>query len=505
MSANNSAGENSPRLAEERAEQARWQPRKQGPGTAPFERLVETEFLAPEAQADAASARLRKMLGFAAVHVPYYRDLFARLKLSPHDIAKPEDLLRFSELTKTIIHAEGARLRAGNLPKGEKLLGSHTSSGSTGGPTAVHLTESAAFFRLLLTQRQLRWYRFDPMGSMAWIRKATEMCLPDGHPLPEGETSRGAGWPGLAKYFETGPFLGFAASNPTEQKVEWLERYRPNFVTAHLGYIEHLAYAFQERPKLPGLRGLRPMGAPLTPGMQARIEGTFGVPVHISFGLDEIGWAATRCREGGRYHVHTEHCLVEIVDEQSRPCRPGEFGRMLITTLTNAAMPLLRYVTDDVAEAVAGSCPCGRTLPAFGAVIGRHSQMAALPAGTWELANALRGAMERLPPDLSRPLREYQVRQSAAGDFELRLVLAGPLAPGFREHVTEVWQKALANHPRSNRPEPNLSISEVESIALAPSGKFFHFVSELAPAGEAKDRPQEMPPADPGLASELLE
>ncbi len=467
-------------LAEERAEQARWKPRKKGAAAAAFERLVETEFLAPDAQAAAESARLGKMLGFAAAHVPYYRGLFARLKLSPDNIARPEDLPRLPELTKTVIHAEGVRLRAEKLPRGEKLLGWHTSSGSTGAPTAVYLTDTVAFFRLLFSQRQLRWYRFDPMGTMAWIRKATEMRLPDGRELPIGETFRRDTWLRFESYFETGPFLGFAASNPTAKKVEWLERWRPNYVTAHLGHIEHLAYAFQDRPKLRGLRGLCPMGAPLTAGMRARIENTFGVPLHISYGLDEIGWVATRCSEGGRYHVHSEYCLVEIVDEQGRPCRPGEYGRILITTLTNAAMPLVRYVTDDVAQALDGPCPCGRTLPAFGEVIGRHSHMANLPPGTLDLANALRGAMERLAPDLSRPLRKYQVRQTAAGDFELRVVLAGPLTPGFREHVMEVWRGALAAHEVKGMCEPTLAVREVESIALAPSGKFFHFVSECA-------------------------
>ena len=491
------------RLAEERAEQARWRPRKPAGEMAMFDRLVHNEFLPADRQAEGLAARLRGIIEFAAANVPYYRDLFARLKLAPSDIARPEDLPRLPELTKAIIQTEGKRILAARLPAGENLAGAHTSSGSTGAPTAVYLTESTGFMRLLLTQRQLRWYRFDPLGSMAWIRKATEMRSSDGRPLPESETFHSAGWPGLAAYFETGPFLGFAASNPTEKKVEWLEKHCPNYVTAHLGYIEHLAFAFEDRPKLPGLQGLRPMGAPLTPGMRARIEGTFGVPVHISFGLDEIGWVATRCTEGGHYHVHTEHCLVEIVDESGAPCRPGEFGRMLITTLSNAAMPLIRYATDDVAQALGSPCPCGRTLPVFGDVIGRYSQMANLPAGTLDFANALRGAMEGLAPPLSRPVREYQVGQDAAGDFELRVKCVGALAPGFHEHVMEIWRRALAARQTMGTPDPSLSIREVESIALAPSGKFFHFVSDFA--GSSADRSPDDVSAGPASHLESLE
>lgn len=503
MAATGSHAQNE-RLAEERAEQARWRPRKPSDEMAVFDRLVDNEFLAPEHQTETVAAHLRRMIDFAAANVPYYRDLFARLKLSPADIAGTEDLPRIPELSKTVIQNEGKRMLAARLPAGEKIIGTHTSSGSTGTPTAVYLTDSAGFMRLLLTQRQLRWYRFDSMLTFAWIRMGKDMRVPpDGLPLADGETLRELSWPGLGQFFETGPFLGYAKSNPTERKVRWLEEHRPDYLLAATTVLEHLAFALQDRPKLPGLRALRAVSEPLTPGMRARIEGTFGVPVHMSFGLDEIGWAATRCTEGGRYHVHTEHCLVEIVDESGAPCRPGEFGRMLITTLSNAAMPLIRYVTDDVAQALDGPCPCGRTLPAFGDVIGRYSQMANLPAGTLALANALRGAMERLAPPLSRPVREYQVRQDAARDFELRVKCVGALAPGFREHVTEIWRRALAARETKAAPEPALSIREVESIALAPSGKFFHFVSEFA--GPSADQTRETVAVDTALHSEPLE
>ena len=46
--------------------------------------------------------------------------------------------------------------------------------------------------------------------------------------------------------------------------------------------------------------------------------------------------------------------MVEIVDENGRPSAPGSTGAIVVTDLKNAAMPLLRYDTDDTAEAVAG-------------------------------------------------------------------------------------------------------------------------------------------------------
>ena len=214
----------------------------------------------------------------------------------------------------------GARLAARRLPKRERVAGTSTSSGSTGAPTAVLQSERSRFAHQLLVQRQLRWYRFDPLGAMAWIRAAKDIRVPpDNRPIEDGRTLVRAAWPGLGAFFATGPFLGFSKSNPTERKVAWLEEHRPDYLLAGSGQLEHLALALQDRAPIEGLKGLRAVSEPLTKGMERRVERAFGAPVHISYGMDEVGWIATRCLEGGRYHVHTEHCLVELVDGNGDP------------------------------------------------------------------------------------------------------------------------------------------------------------------------------------------
>jgi phenylacetate-CoA ligase len=59
--------------------------------------------------------------------------------------------------------------------------------------------------------------------------------------------------------------------------------------------------------------------------------------------------------------VPSEAIIVEVVDDQGRPCRDGEIGRVVATPLFNLAGPLIRYEIGDYAEA--GTCECGRALP----------------------------------------------------------------------------------------------------------------------------------------------
>ena len=58
-------------------------------------------------------------------------------------------------------------------------------------------------------------------------------------------------------------------------------------------------------------------------------------------------------------------------------------------------MPLIRYDTGDLAQAVEGPCPCGRTLPSFGEIAGRYRRFAGLPDHTRDRVRVLQRAFAR--------------------------------------------------------------------------------------------------------------
>jgi phenylacetate-CoA ligase len=146
-----------------------------------------------------------------------------------------------------------------------------------------------------------------------------------------------------------------------------------------------------------------------------------------------------------------------------------------VTSLTNTAMPLLRYDTGDLAEAVGADCPCGRTMPAFGDVVGRYSRIAFLPEGTLGLVGALNTAIEEMPAGHTQGLRQIQIHQNRDNRFELRVAAASPLPPAFAQAVHAAWARASAadQHP--------LDIVQVREIARGPGGKFQVFTSDFMP------------------------
>ena len=139
-------------------------------------------------------------------------------------------------------------------------------------------------------------------------------------------------------------------------------------------------------------------------------------------------------------------------------------------------MPLIRYDTGDLAEAVSGQCPCGRTLPSFGDIVGRYSRIAFLPPQTMARVAALRDTIENMPTEFARDLREFQIHQFADNRMELRFVVRSAPPDAFFEHLRAEWAKV------ADPGEPELAMRRVDEIPRSPGGKTEVFTSEFAPA-----------------------
>ncbi len=438
-----------------------------------FIKLVENEFISPEKQSMRGIASIRSMVDFCSIHVPYYKTLFKRKGLSSEDIKCLDDLSAFPLLLKETVQDQKAFLQAGWLPKNERQVGETSTSGTTGQPVKVRITAKSMGMFGILKQREFRWFRFDPKGKFASIRNSHDLPKVNGKRLPANLTYHGNGWPSVGVHFNTGPFLGLADTTDIEDQVRWIKANKPDYILSQPAHLEQLALAWQGDSST--IKGFEGVSQQVLPQVKNTIENVFSAPVHQNYGLNEIGIVASCCPEGNRFHVHTEHCWVEIVDEKGEPCPPGERGRILVTSLTNRAMPLLRYDTDDTAIPAEGPCACGRTLPGFVGIMGRYRRTALLPPGSWKCWDAILNGLAEAPAPLSENLRQYQLHQFLDGHYELRLACKGTPEPGFIDYIKNTWNKELGGDAAT------LTITPVDVIPRPKSGKFESFTSDFAP------------------------
>ncbi len=191
--------------------------------------------------------------------------------------------------------------------------------------------------------------------------------------------------------------------------------------------------------------------------------------IDSELGQQALGYAALQCPEHEHYHVQSENVLLEVLDNNGRPCRPGQSGRVVATTLHNFAMPLIRYDIGDYATA-GEPCSCGRGLPVISRILGRVRNMLTLPTGgqVWPYfsANKLRDHV---------PIRQFQLMQKTLTRLELRIVPERPLTAEDEAKMRAVIIDGVGGGF-------TISFSYHDAIASGPSGKYEDFRSVLPQA-----------------------
>jgi phenylacetate-coenzyme A ligase PaaK-like adenylate-forming protein len=89
----------------------------------------------------------------------------------------------------------------------------------------------------------------------------------------------------------------------------------------------------------------------LSPDLRKAIRAGFGVPIIDSFASTE-GLVGASAPDDEVITLGEDGCIVELIDAQGRPARPGTVAASaLITNLTNLVQPLIRYdLTDSFVE-----------------------------------------------------------------------------------------------------------------------------------------------------------
>lgn len=99
--------------------------------------------------------------------------------------------------------------------------------------------------------------------------------------------------------------------------------------------------------------------------LRQRIEARLGIESFDIIGMTETGGVGMGidCSAHDGIHVWDDHYLVEIINwETGEPAPDGEWGELVVTTLTREALPLIRFRTHDVTRIVSREpCRCGRT------------------------------------------------------------------------------------------------------------------------------------------------
>jgi phenylacetate-CoA ligase len=238
--------------------------------------------------------------------------------------------------------------------------------------------------------------------------------------------------------------------------AEWvhtIQRYRPVLLQGYASILAALArFVSDGKISMPrSLIGVYSTAEFLSDTMRETMEAAFGCKVFNQYGSREIPNIACECRHG-RMHIFTDMVWLEAVDD-----------RLLVTSLTNRLMPMIRYENGDSGHLLDGECSCGSPFPLMEMGLCRHNDFILAPDG------------RRLHPAFFNRLlygqtqiSAYQFVQETRDTVKLRL--AGP--PLDTTLATQMGQALAAEGL-------NLEFETVPEIERTISGKHRFVINRL--------------------------
>jgi phenylacetate-CoA ligase len=381
----------------------------------------------------------------AAMKIPFYASRFGATPSSEDmaslPILKRPDIADLSRSVRSLFPPDAQFIHArssGTIGHAVDVLFDRTHQSGRNAARARYLVENG-------------WW---PTCRTAWaLGLVTEPRSPD------GDLSR-------SRYLLRSQFLSHTEDFAVQ--IAWLRKIDPHFIYTLPSNLDALLMILaNEEPQLPSLRKVFTGGEVLEESLRKRTREVLGVEIVDNYGMTEL-FPAWQCAEGS-YHVNAEHVMIELLDDEGCPVKPGELGRVVATTLENYLAPLIRYDLNDYALAVEGGCSCGRSLPTIGRVVGRSINLFRLKNGErflpWRLYDHLHGLDK---------VRQLQLVQRALDHFIVRFVRDEPLAPEVEASIKEKIADSLGGGV-------TVSLERVDEIARTRRGKFMAALCEIAP------------------------
>jgi phenylacetate-CoA ligase len=407
-------------------------------------------------------ARLQgaQLHALARAHVettPHFARRLADVGLTADDLAAPDALAALPPLRRGDVQDLGVDLFARNVPDSHLPVSEVRSSGSTGQPVTVRRTGVNGVIWSALTLRDHLWRDLDLEGGFLSCRFRV-------HQLEDRSTW---GMP-FALVFRTGPGRVVPLLASVEELARRVVEFGPHLLQVYPSVLGPLAdHLAAQALTVPNLRYVHTIGETLSDGVRRTAAERLGVRIWDTYSCEEVGNIAFECPDEGTYHVPAESLIVEVLDEEDRPCGPGERGRVVVTDLHNLASPIVRYDLGDLAE-VGEPCGCGRGLPTIRRVLGRQRNLVRLPDGSrhWPIVGIHQFR------DIA-PIRQFRCTQRTADEIEVEMVVDEPVAAGVEAELTRVIQAGLG-HPF------RLRFTWLDRLLeRPPGGKFEEFRCEL--------------------------
>lgn len=404
-----------------------------------WEQLPKTEF------ERITAALLSDMLQYAYETVPFYSSG------SWGDALRPADARRLESWP--VLERQMLRSHLTDLQSSRKPLGSffRNSSASTGEPVRVAWSPHGAAIGWANEHQAMLWHGVPPgvdtllfwgYGNQAvnWVRNYRVFRTTQLTPELLEEATR--------YVLRTRPVLCVGLPSAISEWARYVRANHPELTHMHVPFMKlggEQIYRFQRE----------------------ELERYFGSRVLETYGCTEMGPIGAECTAGSM-HILSSHVHVEIFRDGS-PVPAGEFGDIVVTSLSNGAMPLVRCKVGDSGRISPDPCTCGLPYPVLQDLVGRVGDLLLAADGSRVHGSALGAGLQTVLASV--PLGA--IRQALFQQIDQRhwkILVESDI--GFAEETAA----KLAELVRSTCGEKcQVDVERVELVPREASGKFRYY------------------------------
>ena len=308
--------------------------------------------------------RMKKIIRHAFNNVEFYRNRMRKYNLTPDSIKTLDDVSKLPFMVKQDLR-DTYPFGLLAVPQSE-VVRLHASSGTTGKPIVVAYTKE------------------DLKVWTEVVHRAMANCGLSNSDIVQVSYGYGLFTGGLGAQYgaeDLGATVVPTSGGNTRRQIMLMRDFGVNAICCTPSYFIHLideaaktGIDLRELPIRAGIFGAEPW----TAGMRKYVEENAGIEAFDIYGLSEIigPGVAIECPCHSGLHIYEDHFYPEIIDPDTGKVLPdGEFGELVLTTLSKYAMPMIRYRTRDLTRIIPGRCACGRTIRRIDRISSRSDDM----------------------------------------------------------------------------------------------------------------------------------
>jgi len=377
--------------------------------------------------------KLKDDLIYCYNNVQYYKELFDKINFDPYKITKIQDIKTIPYLTKEIvIENEGKLLSKENI----NYYLAHT-GGSSGKPLAIYLDKESIYKERAFVYNYWAKFGYDVKKSKMLTFRGLEF---------EGKTYK---FNPIYNEIVMSPFK--LNENTIDEYVKVIRRFKPNFICGYPSALMNFCRLLEKSKESLTFKGIFFISENCSVEEKSYIEGVLKGKSTSFYGHSERAVFAEKYDD--TYVFNKLYGYTELI-----PLEEENKYRIVCTGFLNKKMPLVRYLTDDIAVIHDGNMD----------IIGHWDKEMLIGKNEEKISIA----SINFHTDEFKKIKQYQFEQLEKGKVILKIVKEENISKDDISLMNKALEKKLKNIL-------DVEIKIVDSIALSNRGKVKKIIQHL--------------------------